>query len=62
MDPIEGPDFGLACHCGAENFGRVILRRRGRDPSVTDFAACVGCRAVFHLALGSPGGAIHAEW
>ena len=50
MDPIEGADFGLVCQCGAENFERVIVRRPGRDPHVTDFVACVGCKAVFHLA------------
>ena len=47
---MEGADFGLVCQCGAENFERVIVRRPGRDPYVTDFVACVGCKAVFHLA------------
>ena len=50
MDPIEGPDFGLVRQCGAENFERVIVRRPGRDSCVSDFVACVGCRAVFRLA------------
>jgi hypothetical protein len=50
MDPIEGADFGLVCQCGYENFERVIVRRPGRDVYVTDFVACVGCKAVYHLA------------
>ena len=27
----------------------MVVRRPGRDPHVTDFVACVGCKAVFHL-------------
>ena len=56
MDPIEGADFGLVCPCGYENFERVIVRRPGREPHVTDFVACVGCKAVFHLAAYSETG------
>ena len=56
MDPIEGVDFGLVCQCGHENFERVIVRRPGRDPHVSDFVACVGCKAVFHLAAYSETG------
>jgi hypothetical protein len=49
MDPLEGADVGLACPCGSENFERVIVRRAGKDPHITDFVACIGCKAVFHL-------------
>ena len=50
MDPIEGADFGFVCQCGGESFERVIVRRPGRETHITDFGACIGCKAVFHLA------------
>lgn len=49
MDPLEGAEVGLACQCGSENFERVLVRRAGKDPHSTDFVACIGCKAVFHL-------------
>ena len=47
MDPLEGADHGLVCPCGYENFERVIVRRNPAAPIVTDFVACIGCRAMY---------------
>jgi hypothetical protein len=52
MDPIEGVALELTCPCGFENFERVVVQRKPHDPIVTDFVACVGCRAMFHLPAG----------
>lgn len=37
----------LVCPCGYENFERVVVERVAGRPIVTDFVACVGCRAVY---------------
>jgi len=44
---MDGVELELACPCGYENFERVVVRRRPHHPIVTDFVACVGCRAVY---------------
>ena len=44
---MEGPDLGLVCLCGHENFVRVIVQRKPAAPIVTDFVACVGCSAMY---------------
>ena len=40
------------CGCGYENFERVIVERIANRPIITDFLACVGCRAMFFAPLG----------
>ena len=40
------------CGCGYENFERVIVERIANRPIVTDFLACVGCRAMYFAPLG----------
>jgi len=52
---MEGSDLGMACLCGAENFERVVVQRRPGPPIVTDFVACIGCRAMFHVPVHSAG-------
>jgi hypothetical protein len=47
MDPIDGAELELVCLCGFENFQRVIVQRKPHAPIVTDFVACVGCRAMY---------------
>jgi len=37
----------LVCPCGYENFERIVVQREPHPPVVTDFVACVGCRAVY---------------
>jgi hypothetical protein len=55
MDPIEGVALELTCPCGlAENFERVVVRRKPHDPIVTDFVACVGCRAMYYSPVRKP--------
>jgi hypothetical protein len=51
MDAVE---LELTCPCGHENFERVIVQRRPGSPIVTDFVACVGCRAVYFSPVPRP--------
>lgn len=51
---MDGVELELACLCGCENFERVIVRRLPNEPFVTDFVACVGCRAVYYSPLPKP--------
>lgn len=44
---MDGVELELVCPCGYENFERVIVQRRPHGPIVTDFVACVGCRAMY---------------
>lgn len=46
---------GLACACGGERFERVVVQRKFAAPYRTDFAACVQCRAMFHVPAGDVG-------
>ena len=50
---MEGADLELACLCGSENFDRVVVQRRPHGPVVTDFVACVGCRAMYFAPVPS---------
>ena len=45
--PMDGVELELVCPCGYENFERVIVQRKPHGPIVTDFVACVGCRAMY---------------
>ena len=45
---------GLSCLCGYENFERVVVERVPNRPIVTDFVACVGCRAMYFAPQGKP--------
>lgn len=47
MNPIDGAELELVCLCGYEHFQRVIVQRKPHPPIVTDFVACVGCRAMY---------------
>ncbi|HEX2541525.1 MAG TPA: hypothetical protein VHM00_10635 [Caldimonas sp.] len=44
---MDGVELELVCPCGFENFERVIVQRLPHAPIVTDFVACVGCRAMY---------------
>ncbi len=44
---MDGVELDLVCLCGHENFERVVVQRRPHGPIVTDFVACVGCRAMY---------------
>lgn len=46
-DGIDSVELELACLCGYENFERVVVQRKLNAPIVTDFVACVGCRAMY---------------
>ena len=50
---MDGVEFELVCPCGYENFERIVVQRRPHPPVVTDFVACVGCRAVYWLRVGT---------
>jgi hypothetical protein len=56
VDPLEGADLGLVCLCGYENFERVVVQRAPHAPIVTDFVACVGCKAMYFAPLPKPRG------
>ena len=58
MDPLEGADVGLACLCGSESFERVVVQRKPSPPIVTDFVACVGCRAMYFAPQPDPNPAL----
>jgi hypothetical protein len=50
---MDGVELELVCLCGYENFERVVVRRKPHDPIVTDFVACVGCRAMYFAPIAS---------
>jgi hypothetical protein len=54
MDPIDGAELELVCLCGHENFQRVVVQRKPNPPIVTDFVACVGCRAMYFAPRPQP--------
>jgi hypothetical protein len=43
---LDGVELELVCLCGYENFERVVVQRKPHAPVVTDFVACVGCKAM----------------
>ena len=51
MKSLEGVELELQCACGHENFERVVVQRPPGAPIVTDFVACVGCRAMYFAPL-----------
>jgi hypothetical protein len=51
---MDGVELELVCLCGFENFERVVVQRSRHDPIVTDFVACVGCRAMYFAPLARP--------
>jgi hypothetical protein len=51
---MDGVGLELVCPCGFENFERVIVQRRLGSPVVTDFVACVGCRAMYLSPVPKP--------
>jgi len=53
MPQIDDVALELKCPCGYENFERVIVSRQA-GPIVTDFVACVGCKAVYLARLPKP--------
>ena len=42
------------CPCGFENFERIIVQRKQHPPIVTEFVACVGCRAMYWAPPPAP--------
>jgi hypothetical protein len=51
---MDGVELELVCPCGFENFERVVVQRKPHAPVVTDFVACVGCKAVYFAPLRPP--------
>jgi hypothetical protein len=51
---MDGAELELICPCGFENFERVVVRRKPHDAIVTDFVACVGCRAMYFAPVHVP--------
>jgi hypothetical protein len=51
---IEGVALELTCLCGYENFQRVVVQRKPHAPVVTDFVACVGCKAMYFSPIPRP--------
>ena len=45
---MDVAELEIRCLCGdSENFERIVVRRKPNPPIVTDFVACVGCRAMY---------------
>ena len=45
---MDGAELEIVCLCGdSENFERVVVQRKPHPPIVTDFVACVACRAMY---------------
>ena len=51
---MDGVELDLICPCGYENFERIVVQRKANSPIVTDFVACVGCRAVYFAPVRRP--------
>jgi hypothetical protein len=51
---MDGAELELACPGGFENFERIVVQRKPNAPVVTDFVACVGCRAMYWSPLRRP--------
>jgi hypothetical protein len=51
---MDGVELELICPCGFENFERVVVQRKPHPAIVTDFVACVGCKAMYFAPLGRP--------
>ena len=51
---MDGVELELVCPCGFENFERVVVQRKPHAPIVTDFVACVGCRAMYWAPQAAP--------
>ena len=45
---MDGCELELTCPCGYENFDRIVVQRKPHGPIVTDFVACVGCKAMYY--------------
>jgi hypothetical protein len=58
---MDGVELDLVCPCGYENFERVVVHRRPRPSIVTDFVACVGCKAMYWAPLRRSGSAEEAR-
>ena len=51
---MDGVELELVCPCGYENFERIVVQRKPHPAVVTDFVACVGCKAVYFAPLRRP--------
>jgi hypothetical protein len=51
---MNGIELELVCPCGFENFERVVVQRKPHGAIVTDFVACVGCRAMYWAPQAAP--------
>jgi len=51
---MDGVELELVCPCGYENFERVVVQRRPHPAVVTDFVACVGCKAMYFAPVRRP--------
>ena len=51
---MDGVELELVCPCGYENFERVVVQRKPHPPIVTDFVACVGCKAMYWAPQAAP--------
>ena len=50
---IDGRALGLGCMCGSSTFSRVVVERIANRPIVTDFVACIECKAMFWMPTPS---------
>ena len=44
-------NWSLCAHAVTRNFERIVVRRKPHPALVTDFVACVGCKAVYFAPL-----------
>ena len=51
---MDGVELELVCPCGYENFERIAVQRKPHPPVVTDFVACVGCKAMYFAPVRRP--------
>lgn len=51
---MDGVELELVCPCGCENFDRIVVQRKPHSPIVTDFVACVGCKAMYWAPQVAP--------
>ena len=51
---MHGVELQLVCPCGYENFERIVVQRKPHPAVVTDFVACVGCKAMYFAPVRRP--------
>jgi len=51
---MDGVELDLVCPGGYENFERIVVQRKPHPAVVTDFVACVGCKAMYFAPVRRP--------